>query len=637
MNSEGTPIIRTDWREAWPHKPNIILWLVDDQGWGNAGYNNGHMYTPHMDSMAAEGIILDRHYTYAWCAPSRSALMTGRMPHDGFQTTGQLVPQDVTMIAQVMRDAGYSTHHVGKWHLGVMRPWEYPTSRGFDTSLGFMGGSTDYVTQRPTGDDWICSGVDLQKNGGPATGLNGTFSGNWFKREIDDVILHRKDASKPLFLFVALQAMHTPSPGADVLAPFMVHYHELGYDFRFSLSAGLITHADWLLGKLNESLYARDMWGNTLIIHLSDNGGQVTGSDSDEVQGNNWPLRGMKKSLFEGGVRTPAFVSGGAVPQLVRGSRRDGYIHLADWFATLTNLAGSGFSPPPDSHSMLSYLAGARTTSPRKDIVLAAGNTGLTVNYAEAVISGEWKLINGSIPCGWDSWQGPVFPNASNDQPRIMLRGTQAEMHETISSGDDGCTSAVTTYLFNIMVDPHEANNLAFSPFEQHKSKLAELFDVLAANRAAANPFELDGDRALNWRFVRGTSCESFRDENRGFLGPFMAGKTIYHSKTSKASNFKSESRSGSSMAGRTSQSNSTAAAAAATREASSPNDWVRVPDTAGCDCSWAGKPSCLASARDSSRCWSACCNAFNILWGGVPTTPSPRRSVGSSAIQKVR
>ena len=132
------------------------------------------------------------------------------------------------MLSHAMKEAGYSTHHVGKWHLGLLHAWEYPAARGFDSSLGFMGGSVDYVTQVPAGDDWACNGIDLQRNGGPADGVNGTFSGHWFATEIDRVLLNRSSAA-PVFLFVALQAMHTPLPDTEVLANYAKHYEELGY------------------------------------------------------------------------------------------------------------------------------------------------------------------------------------------------------------------------------------------------------------------------------------------------------------------------------------------------------------------------------------------------------------------------
>ena len=124
--------------DVLPKKPNIILWLTDDQGWGNIGYHNDNVITPNMNALAKQGIILDRFYTAPWCAPSRSALMTGLMPHVGLQTVGRRLPKDMTFLPQVMKQAGYSTHHVGKWHLGMKHPWQYPTHRGFDTSFGYM-------------------------------------------------------------------------------------------------------------------------------------------------------------------------------------------------------------------------------------------------------------------------------------------------------------------------------------------------------------------------------------------------------------------------------------------------------------------------------------------------------------------
>ena len=499
--------------QGWfPYQPHVVLWLTDDQGWANVGYHNKHFYTPHMDKLAKEGVVLERHYTFPWCAPSRASLMTGRMPHRGFQEAGQRVPQDVRMLSQMMRDSGYSTHHIGKWHLGLTRSWQYPTSRGFDTSLGFMGGGVDYVSSRITdhalGDDWICAGVDLQQNGGPATGRNDVFSGTWMAAEIDRVVFNRT-RSKPMFLYVALQAMHSPTPGVEVLRPFMTHYTEQLEDPRFAESAALISHADELLGRLTDSLWSADMWGSTLVIHLSDNGGQVNWVQ-EEVQGNNWPLRGMKRSLFEGGVRVPAFVGGGALPLSARGRVLDGYVHLADWFATLKVLAGSTEDVPEGSLSIASYIAGAVDKSPREGVVLAAGNSGSTVNFVEAVIQGPWKLINGSTPCGWDTYQGDHFPNQSSTATPGFMQ--------------PGCNTMATTLLFNIETDPHETINLADSPADVHRQRLAELFDLLSRARSEASPFEMDHDRAFD-RQTRLGWCEMMRDDRGGFLGPYMEGR----------------------------------------------------------------------------------------------------------------
>ena len=179
--------------------------------------------TPTMNFLAGQGATLDRFYTAPWCAPSRSALMTGIMPHLGMQGIATAVPKHVTFISEVMKEAGYSTHHVGKWHLGMTRLWQYPTSRGFDSSFGFMDGQADYVTQMcqegngGARSSWACQGVDLQSDGRPALGRNGTFAMDWFKGHATYPIKNRADPTKPLFLFVAMQAMHTPSPGPETL------------------------------------------------------------------------------------------------------------------------------------------------------------------------------------------------------------------------------------------------------------------------------------------------------------------------------------------------------------------------------------------------------------------------------------
>jgi arylsulfatase B len=499
---------------TWTARPNIILWLVDDLGWGNVGYNNRNFHTPNMNWMANEGITLTRHYSYPWCTPSRAALMSGRMPWDGHQQAGQRVPEELNMMAKAMQSAGYSTHHVGKWHLGIRRKWAHPMHRGFETSFGYLGGAEDYVSQITySSEDWNCRGVDLQKNGKPAYGRNGTFSGDWFAVEIEEV-LNAQKPEKPMFLYVALQAVHKPSPGPEVLAPFMTSYENLAggkvYENIFKESAGLVTHADSLLGGLNQSLHEKGMWRNTLIVHLSDNGGQVT--FTNDVQGNNWPLRGFKRTMFEGGVRTPAFLSGGALPRLNRGKKLNGYIHLADWYATLTEIAGLDWGPHAATHSMVPYLAGAVDESPRSEIILGAGNTGGTVNNIEAAIKGSWKLINGTIPCGWDTWQGPVFPNTSS--AKLPFSGIDLR---TELGPDQNCKSRPTTYLFNIKDDPNESNNVAAT----YPKKVEELWSLIKRGRTGGQPFETDHDRT-NAHTRLQSNCETFRDHHSGFLGQYM-------------------------------------------------------------------------------------------------------------------
>jgi len=526
-----TPSDGDEGHSAWPTKPNVVLWLVDDQGWGNAGFHNDNVLTPTMDRLALEeGAVLARHYTYPWCAPSRSALMTGIMPHLGLQNDGQRVPESVVMLPQVMKAAGYSTHHIGKWHLGMLRTWQHPTSRGFDTSVGFMNGGEDYVTQRVGGvenADWGCEGVDFLENAKPALGRNGTFSMSWIHSELVRAIYPFKESTTPLFLFVALQAMHSPSPGPELLAHTVDKYAAAGMpDARFAETNAIITMADKLLDHAVELLRETNRWDNTLLIHLSDNGGQITDpkgthypplpGDPWAPQGNNWPLRGMKRSFFEGGVRVPAFVAGGALPSMMRGETLSGYIHLADWFLTIAELADSEIRPSRHgSMSMAGFLDGTRG-SPRSGMVLGAGETAGTCNHNEAVIEGNWKLINGSVPCDWATWQAPLFPNAS------ASTSTESRLEQDTKARPNDCVLEGTTFLFNIEDDPNELVNLAASNPKQVALLLTKLAEARAD--AATDPFEKNHDHAVH---DRAALCTAYRDAHGGFLGPYMDGRLV--------------------------------------------------------------------------------------------------------------
>ena len=522
--------------------------------------------------------------------------MSGIMPHLGMQGIATALPKHVTLISEVMKEAGYSTHHVGKWHLGMTRLWQYPTSRGFDTSFGFMDGQVDYVTQRAQVDkggarsSWACPGIDLQSNTRPAIGRDGVFAMDWFKGHVTYPIDNRTDPTKPLFLFVAMQAMHTPSPGPEVLGPLMDQYRHAGHhDARFIESNALITLADQVLEYTVAALRKNNMWSNTLLVHLSDNGGQIVPIAMNHLpQGSNWPLRGMKRSYFEGGVRVPAFVAGGALPEAARRTTINGYIHIADWFATLSEIAGAPheYTAASDelqsgSISMAAFIAaGGEGTYPRKSMTLGAGDTGNTVNYVEAVIHNEWKLINGSQPCSWSTWQGPMYPNMTSE--------TTSRYQASVK-----CVHKQTEFLFNIREDPNETTNLARDnphmirklglrlqkaraeytamprleavdkpdrckpsawstvrpPSSAPSSALSSALSSAPSSPAPSSPvpssaplswatahpgftthgcgqFHKDHDRADDHKSVH---CESYTEANQGFLGPYMEGRIVQH------------------------------------------------------------------------------------------------------------
>eukprot|EP00729_Bicosta_minor_P022461 gene22461-9870_t len=194
-------------------RPHILLHLTDDQGWANVGYHNKeHVLTPTMDRLATqEGIRFERHYAFQWCAPSRAALMTGRESYHVLQgahapavdaldlDNGSAPPppsssssspppppssppplptavtRGMTMLPRKLQSVGYVTHHIGKWHLGMAMDWQTPFGRGFNTSLGYLGGGEDHYTQGGMKQEWGCVGTDLYGTHGPALGGNGTY------------------------------------------------------------------------------------------------------------------------------------------------------------------------------------------------------------------------------------------------------------------------------------------------------------------------------------------------------------------------------------------------------------------------------------------------------------------------------
>ena len=156
-----------------PVKPNIVFVLVDDWGFSEVGFRNPVIKSPNFDDLAKTGLVLNRHYVYMYCSPSRASLLTGRWPHHAHQwNMGQnsLVGTNInmTMLPAKLKQAGYSTHMVGKWHQGFFDPAHLPVNRGFDTSSGFLGGGEDHMTQKQG-----CA-VDYWKNKAPDT-RNGTY------------------------------------------------------------------------------------------------------------------------------------------------------------------------------------------------------------------------------------------------------------------------------------------------------------------------------------------------------------------------------------------------------------------------------------------------------------------------------
>ena len=509
--------------QAPPARPHLVFFMADDTGWNNVGWHNSDMKTPNADALVTEGVELDRHYAFVYCSPSRSSLMTGRLPYHVQQINrpncdaGQGVqPLNMTFLPAKLAAVGYQTFHVGKWHLGMSTPGHIPKGRGFSESLVYFEGAEDHNSQRSCQDPECMvpipadasSPYDLWVDDHPATTLAGVeHSGFLFGRTAVGYVQALDLSKGPMFMYLAPASSHTP---LEPPPRFLELYPEDWYLDRRQY-AGLCSLWDEILGNVTSALRQRQMWNTTLLAFSSDNGGPVYWSVEPILYphgagANNWPLLGGKTSAWEGGVRVAAFVAGGWLPQAVRGTKLGGYAHIADWYGTFARLGGADPTdsaaaaaglPPVDSVDLWPMLSGANTTSPRTEMALV-------VDFAEfknrhnlsnsVLISGKWKLLEGVQTQTY--YQGPAFPNASSPPYGVLTDTSLLHL----------CRPAC---LYDILDDPTEQHNVA--------AKHLEVVATLRARLAALRPtkFQPESDK-------QELSCQAQVEKNGDFYGPWL-------------------------------------------------------------------------------------------------------------------
>ena len=482
------------------NKPHIVMMLVDDWGWANVGYHRDpptkEVVTPNIDSLVTDGLELDQHYAFQVCSPSRSSLISGRLPihvcdinippnHynpsdpvSGFEG----IPRNMTGIGTKMAKGGYITHQVGKWHAGMATPDHTPVGRGFNTSFGYFSAANDYYDEIAGGN---CDGfqiVDLWDTNSPADTMNGTgYEDTLFKERVLEVIRNH-DPSVPLFLYYAPHIVHKPYQAPK---KYLDKFDFIDDETRLFYHA-MVNFLDDAVGEIVQELKQKQMWDNLLFVVSSDNGGP----ESSGAGANNFPLKGAKHSDWQGGVRVNAFVSGGFLPEKMRGKKTEGYIHLADWYATFSALAGvdptderaaAAKLPPIDSLNMWPLISGQNSTSPRTDVPISN----------VTLISGDYKLLQGTVPEA--GWTGPHYPNVT----------TPAGIAAKEQCGDGGC-------LYNIKDDPEEHVNLA--------SSMANVLKEMQAKLAMYQASYFNPDRGGQWK----GACQVALDKYGGFWGPFL-------------------------------------------------------------------------------------------------------------------
>lgn len=368
-------------------RPNILVIVSDDQGYADTGFNGSKdIPTPHLDALAKSGLRCTSGYvTHPFCSPTRAALLTGRYQqrfgheynpvydpldkNEGLPLTERLLPQ-------FMKDAGYKTGWIGKWHLGAS-PAHTPWARGFTETFGFIGGGHRFLGWKPNERQYTLA---LTRNGQPVEVTNHLTTR--FGEEASAFV--KRHTEEPWFLYLAFNAPHSPQePTPERLEKFAAIQNPMRRKY-----AAQVSLMDDAIGAVIASLAKTKQTERTLVFFFSDNGGPIK---QGGINGSsNTPLRGGKGDVYEGGVRVPFVVSW--PDKLPAGQTYDAPVSSLDIFATSLALAGV---PVPtdrkfDGVNLVPHLTGEKKSSPRELLFWRAG-----VGAKHAIRDGNWKLVRG--------------------------------------------------------------------------------------------------------------------------------------------------------------------------------------------------------------------------------------------------
>lgn len=368
-------------------QPNIVVIVADDLGWKDVGYHGSEIKTPNIDKISRSGVELNHFYVCSVCSPTRASLLTGRYP-SRYGILAPLsdeagLPAGTVTIAGLLKRNGYDTGLSGKWHLGAEaggRPLNY----GFNSSYGYLRGQIDPYTHlyKDGSKTWHRNDV-LMDEEGHATDL---ITENAIR-----FITKPREKGTPFFLYLAYSVPHIPLEEPKQWTD--LYSQSIDNESRRDFAAA-VSHMDNRIGKILEVLKDNGIEDNTIILFLSDNGAQINWSSateyggkfkSNDVLGNNLPLRDWKGSLYDGALRVPAIIMW---PGKFKHLKIEGAINVADVYPTLASLAGVKTSK--DLHlDGISFVDAINGKKEPKDRVMY-----WKTNNKTAVKKGEWKLIH---------------------------------------------------------------------------------------------------------------------------------------------------------------------------------------------------------------------------------------------------
>lgn len=457
-------------------KPNVIYILADDLGYGEVGYNGQEkIKTPELDAMAAQGMRFTRHYCgNAVCAPTRCSLMTGKHPgrahiranSPGYPNGQTPLPEGIETVAKLAKRAGYSTAVIGKWGLGgvvenvpdpVMNSG-HPNMQGFDHFFG-------YLNQRRAHNyypDFLWRNAELVTlNNGKGKG-NNDYSHDLMTEEAIEWITTHKD--QPMFLYLAYCIPHTrwqvPDLGIYKDKDWMVEPGKNQPADRFKVQAAMVTRMDRDIGRIKRLLEKLGIAEDTLIMFNSDNGAHGMGG-TKEFFGTNGELRGIKRDMYEGGVRSPMIAYWpGKVPA---GTVSDHVSAFWDFLPTMAELTGETVQGPVDGISMLPTLLGQKESQRQHKYLY-------------------WELYESKRPsCGLlvGQWKGVV-----NDR----RNGLEVELYDL--SNDEAEQTNVASQHPEVIEKIRQAMEEAHEPNPFWDKSFTPLYNVEAACLATGIPYK---------------------------------------------------------------------------------------------------------------------------------------------------
>ncbi|MBI5282308.1 MAG: sulfatase [Candidatus Solibacter usitatus] len=384
---------------------NFVFILADDLGWADTGPYGADLHeTPNLDRLAGQGMLFTRAYAASpVCTPTRASIMTGKHPARLHMTvwrenslnpprdrklippqTEPDLPHSEVTVAEMLRDAGYFTAHIGKWHLGGAA--HYPETQGFDVNIGgaLWGAPQTYF--------YPYSGS--RNFGGEyryVPGLHGGKPGEYLTDRLTTEALRTLDlaGSRPFFLNLWHHTVHTPIEGQPALVDKYKARIRPGMKHRNAAYAAMVQSLDDSVGRVMADLDRRGIADRTAVVFTSDNGGYVNPYQGLQVTDNS-PLRSGKGSLYEGGLRVPLLVRWPGVTR--PGSRCESPVCSTGFMATMAEMAG--LRPPPalDGVSLGPLLRGDRPPADQ-ELFFHYPHYYPTTTPAGAVIRGDWKLI----------------------------------------------------------------------------------------------------------------------------------------------------------------------------------------------------------------------------------------------------